>query len=53
MHSILCMLHMTDLEKMFLDAKVVHLKGKECHVHSLKANLLSKPQEKKEIRILC
>jgi hypothetical protein len=39
---------MTDLEKMFLDAKVVHLMGQEGHVHSLKANLLSKPQEKKK-----
>jgi len=44
---------MTELKKIILDAKVVHLMGQDCHVHSLKANLVSKPQEKKEIRILC
>jgi hypothetical protein len=40
----LCMLCVIDLEKIYLDEKVVHLMEQDCHVHSFKVNLLSKPQ---------
>jgi len=31
---------MTDIEKIYLEEKVVHLMGQVCKVHSFKVNLL-------------